>query len=52
MGLNKTLLITAFLTVKPVIVDRMSDGGDDFHLFVEDVCVHSLFVFSVCVCVP
>lgn len=27
--------------------DRMSDGGDDFHLFVEDVCVHSLFVFPL-----
>lgn len=27
--------------------DRMSDAGDDFHLFVEDVCVRSLFVFPM-----
>lgn len=29
--------------------DRVSGGGDDSHLFVEDVCVHSLFVFPLCV---
>lgn len=33
------------------INDQMSDGGEDFHMFVEDVC-DSLFAFPLCVSYP
>lgn len=34
------------------INEQMCDGGEDFHMFVEDVCVHSLFVFPLFVSYP